>query len=200
VAGHSPWLVAKSYQQECLHCRELFDPSARNRWHQRFCKKPECSAASKSDSHRRWLSKPANRDHFRGSANVERVRQWREAHPDYWKRAKTADRTLQDLVPAQPAEPQPVPPKTSVAPLQDLVAMQGPLLVGLISHLFDSPLQDHVEQTTLILIAKGQTILDLRSGVKTKTNHHEDQKTSPLSGTAPPGPRAVQLDRSTPGP
>jgi hypothetical protein len=46
-------------------------------------------AASKADSHRRWLSKPANREHFRGPANVERVRQWREANPGYWKSAKT---------------------------------------------------------------------------------------------------------------
>jgi hypothetical protein len=159
--------VAKSYQRECVHCKELFDPNARNRWHQRFCAKPECRNVRNTESHRRWLSQPSNRDHFRGSANVERVRQWRKANPGYWKRAKKPEGTLQDLVPSQPIEPQSVAPTTSPAPLQDLVAMQGPLLVGLISHLIDSPLQDLVEQTTLVLIAKGRTILDMRSGVKT---------------------------------
>jgi hypothetical protein len=131
------------------------------------------------------LSKPENRDHFRGPDNVERVRQWRAAHPGYWKRPKKSSSTLQDLVPAQAPALQPVPPKASPAPLQDLFAMQDPLLVGVISHLIDSPLQDHVEQTTLRLLAKGRTILDLRSGVKTKANH-EDQKTNTLSGAAPP--------------
>jgi hypothetical protein len=35
---------------------------------------PECRKASKVESQRRWLSKPENQNHFRGSANVERVR------------------------------------------------------------------------------------------------------------------------------
>jgi hypothetical protein len=105
---------------------------------------------------------------------VEHVRQWRKANPGYWKRSKKAEGTLQDFVPPQPVEPQPLPPKTSPAPLQDLVAMQDPLLLGLISHLIDSPLQDYIEQTTLRLLAKGRTILDSRSGMKNNANHHED--------------------------
>jgi len=191
--------VAKSYQRECLHCKELFDPGIRHRWRQKFCTKPGCRAASKADSHRRWLSKPANRDHFRGLAHVERVRRWRAAHPEYWKRPKKSSGTLQDLVPAQAPAPQHATSTTSPAPLQDLFAMQDPLLVGVIAHLIDSPLQDHVEQTTLRLLAKGRTILDLRSGVKTKANH-EDQEMNPLSGAAPPHSWSVQLDRPTPGP
>ena len=185
--------MAKSYQCECLHCKELFLPNLRNRWHQKFCTKPECRQASKTASHRRWISKPENQQHYRGAENVEHVRQWRAALPGYWKRAKKAAITLQDLVPAQAPTPQPVLPKTSPAPLQDLFAMQDPLLVGVISHLIDSPLQDHVEQTTLRLLAKGRTILDLRSGVKTNA-YHEAQKTNPLSGPAPPHSWSVQLD------
>ena len=183
--------MPKSYQRECLHCRELFDPNVRNRWHQKFCIGPECRQASKAESQRRWLSKPHNRDHFRGSENVERVRQWRKAHPGYWKGVRKPASTLQDLVPTQAPEPQPVALKTSPAPLQDIVGMQDPLLVGLISHLIDSPLQDHIEQTTLRLLTKGRTILDMRSGVKTNLNHYENQKTNPLSGTAPTHSRAV---------
>ena len=192
--------MPSSYQSECLHCKELFDPNPRNRWHQEFCLKPECRAASKAESQRRWLSKSENREHFRGPANVERVRQWRKAHPEYWKRAKKASGTLQDLVSAQAPEPQSVAPTTSPAPLQDLFAAQDPLLVGVIAHLIDSPLQDHVEEATLNLLAKGRTILDLRSRMKNNATQYEDQKTNPLSGAAAPHSRSVQLDRPTAGP
>jgi hypothetical protein len=53
---------------QCLHCKELFVPNARLWWHQQFCSKPECRQASKAQSQRRWLSKPENQDHFRGSS------------------------------------------------------------------------------------------------------------------------------------
>ena len=61
-------------------------PDRHNWWHQKFCTKPECRQASKVQSQRQWLKRPENRDVFRGSANVERVRQWRDKHPGYWKR------------------------------------------------------------------------------------------------------------------
>jgi hypothetical protein len=181
-----------------VHCNELFDPNPRNRWHQKFCGKPECRKASKTESQRRWLSKPENRDLFRGSANVDRVCEWRKAHPGYWKRPKKSKGALQDLAPVQHVAPEPVAPTRSQEPLQDLLALQDPLLVGLISHLIDSPLQDHIEQTALSLLAKGRSILDMRSGVKTKASD-ENQKTNPLSGADPPHSRSVQLDRSTAG-
>jgi len=122
--------VPKSYQCECLHCKELFEPEVRNRWHQKYCGKLPCRSASKSESQRRWLSKPQNRDHFRGSENTERVRQWRKANPGYWKRTKRSQCTLQDFL-----------------------DMQGPLLAGLISQLIDSPLQDHIEEAARSLLA-----------------------------------------------
>jgi hypothetical protein len=97
-AGVHPGGVAKSYQRECLHCKELFDPGIRHRWRQKFCTKPGCRTASKAASQRRWLSKPENRDHFnhfRGSANVERVRRWREANPGY--KVRTVIRSRRSL-------------------------------------------------------------------------------------------------------
>ncbi len=183
--------MSKSHPCQCLQCKELFVANPRNRWHQKFCTKAECRKASKTQSHRRWLSKPENQDQFRGSANVERVRQWRKAHPGYWKQTKKTSIALQDLVPAQPPEPQRVPPTSSAALLQDLVALQDPLVVGVIAHLIDSPLQDHIEQATLRLLTKGRTILDLRSGRNSNANHHEDQKTNPRSGAAAPHSRTV---------
>jgi hypothetical protein len=174
-------------------------PSRRNWWHQKFCTKPECRKASKVESQRRWLSKPGNQDHFCGSANVERVRQWRDKNPGYWKRPARASSTLQEVVPAQVAEDKVVAEKTSSPPLQDFVASQDPLVLGLISHLIDSPLQENVEQATLGLLQKGRNFLDMRSGMKSKENTNEDKETSALCGTASKGATPVQLGGSASG-
>jgi hypothetical protein len=182
-----------------LHCKELFVPQRRNWWHQKFCAKPECREASKAESQRRWLRKPENRDAFRGSANVERVRQWRAKNPGYWKRSQKEQGTLQELVPAQMAENKELAETTSPPPLQDFVASQDPLLLGLIAHLVDSPLQEVVEQAARRLLQKGQSILDMRFGMKTKGNPYADKETSPVPRTAAPGSLTVQLGGSAPG-
>jgi hypothetical protein len=145
------------------------------------------------------LSKPENSEAFRGWANVERVRQWRAKNPGYWKRSAKAQGTLQELVPTQVAQSKEVAEKTSRPPLQDFVASQDPLLLGLISHLIDSPLQESVEQAALRLLEKGRNILDMRSGVKSKGNAYADKETSAVCGAAPKSPAAVQLDGSALG-
>ena len=70
-------------QRKCCHCNEFFLPDARHRQRQRYCAAPQCRRVSKAASQRRWLSRPENRDYFRGPDNVERVRTWRAAHPDF---------------------------------------------------------------------------------------------------------------------
>lgn len=168
-------------------------PERRNWWHQEFCSKPQCRQASKTESQRRWLSKPENRDAFRGSANVERVRQWRAKNPGYWKRRPKTSSTLQEVIISEAAPQQELTKTASPAPLQDFVASQDPLLLGLIAHLIDSPLQEVVEQTTLRLLQKGRNILDMRSGMKSKGNTHANQETSALRSTAPQSSPTVQL-------
>jgi hypothetical protein len=170
---------------QCLHCKELFRPNRHNWWHQKFCSKAECRRASKAESQRRWLSQPENRDHFRGPARVEKVRQWRAKHPGYWKRPSKSPNALQEVVPSQPAENKAIAETTSPRPLQDIVASQDPLVLGLIAHLTDSPLQEVVEQTTRRLLELGQSILDMRSGMKPKGNTYADQETSAVSGAPP---------------
>ena len=82
---------------KCLHCQRLFVPDYRNRGRQKYCSTLECQQASKRARQQRWLSKPENRDHFRGAENVQRVQEWRRAHPGYWKRSpRKAVGTLQD--------------------------------------------------------------------------------------------------------
>jgi hypothetical protein len=121
---------------KCRHCGEIFEADARNRARQRYCVKAPCRKARKAASQRSWLSKKDNRDYFRGAANVERVRAWREAHPGYWKRRRRAKSdALQDILIAQ-ASAAPVEAKQDggVA-LQDLLSAQPPVVVGLIAHL-----------------------------------------------------------------
>jgi hypothetical protein len=182
-----------------LHCQELFVPNCRNWWHQKFCTKPECRKASHAESQRRWLSKPENQDHFRGSANVQRVREWRAKNPGYWKRAAKVPGTLQGVVPAQVAKNKELAEMASSPPLQDFVASQDPLLLGLISHLIDSSLQENVEQAALRLLQKGRSILDMRFGMKPKGNTYADKETSPVRGTAPKSSATVQLGGSASG-
>ena len=191
--------MPKRDRRECLHCKELFLPHHRNWWHQKFCSKPACRQASKAQSQRRWLSKPENRDVFRGSANVERVRQWRAKNPGYWKRPGKTSRTLQEVLPLQNAQPKDLAKKTSQPPLQDFVASQPALLLGLIAHLVDSPLQEVVEQAALRLLQKGQSILDMRSGIKPKGNSYADKETSLVRGATTQSPATVQLGRPAPG-
>jgi hypothetical protein len=181
----------------------LFVPNLRNWWHQKYCTKSECRHASKAESQRRWLSKPENRDVFRGSANVERMRQWRAKNPGYWKRPAKTHGTLQELVPApvpaQSPDNKEVAEKTSSPPLQDFFAAQSPLLLGLISHLIDSPLQENVEQAALRLLQKGQSILDMRSGMKMKGHTYADYQTGLVPGAAPQSAATVQLGGPAPG-
>jgi hypothetical protein len=72
-------------KRKCKHCRTFFAPDPRHVRHQRSCAQPACRQASKAASQRRWYQQPHNRDYFRGPTQVERVRQWRQAHPGYWR-------------------------------------------------------------------------------------------------------------------
>ena len=69
--------------RKCKHCQTFFAPDPRSAKRQRYCAKAACRQASKAASQYRWLQKPANRDYFTGPTHVERVRQWRRAHPGY---------------------------------------------------------------------------------------------------------------------
>ena len=172
---------------KCLHCKKLFVPDYRNRGRQKYCSAPECRQASKRARQRRWLSKPENRDHFRGAENVLRVQEWRKAHPGYWKASpRKAARTLQDACPAQPAETKEIAPVAlpTACPitLQDVCQVQAPLLVGLISKFTDCTLQDDIVLYVRRLIAKGQDILDQPSSRSTKGNTIYDAKKDPAPG------------------
>ena len=183
---------------KCLHCKMLFVPDYRNRGRQKYCSTPECQEASKQASQRQWLGQPDNRDYFRGPENVQRVRDWRQAHPGYWKRqSRKAHGTLQETcskqVPENEALASKPAPQVSRPALQDLCAVQTPLLVGLIAQLTDTVLQEDIVSFTRRLIAKGQDILDQPSRRFTKGTVY-DAKENPAPGMPAASAGAVQLD------
>ena len=160
-------------RRKCRNCRELFLPDPRNLRHQHYCSKPACRRAGKAASQRRWLSKPANRDYFRGEENVQRVRAWRAAHSGYWQRGS---------------------PQAAIA-LQDLLCAQPFVLIELIENLTGTALQEDIARTGRRLQQLGQDIL---TGGQAATGG-DDANTSvgPFPDAA--HSRAVQLDRSAPG-
>jgi hypothetical protein len=147
-------------KRKCRHRKEFFRPDPRNRHHQRYCSKPACRQQSKADAQRRCLQKPENQGHFRGPENSQRVKAWRKAHPGYWRKGKPeAERPLQDLCGNQLPENEQL-TKESVRPaLQDLLLTQPTLVVGLISAMTGSTLQEDIADAVRRLQRKGQDIL-----------------------------------------
>ena len=188
----------KRYRRhKCRNCGELFQPDPRNRYHQRYCSNSECRKASKAASQRRWLHKPENREYFKGTANVQRVQAWREAHPGYWRRSHPYNRSaLQEDSLGQPIENNSKSPTLARQALQDLCCAQPFVLIGLIANLTGTALQEDIANTGRRLQQLGQDIL---TGVS-EAEGGCDAKTSvgPLTGA--PDPPPVQLDRSAPGP
>ena len=173
---------SEANQRQCRCCKELFAPEQRNAYHQFYCSKPLCRRASKAASQRRWLAKPANRDYFRGQENVQRVQQWRHAHPGYWRKksAPSAPTQATKAPAAQGVERDRVlvtHPDQSSSTLQDVCLADHPVFIGLISMFTGSALQEDIASTTRKLEARGRDILGL--GVPAKSQPVYDYQTCP---------------------
>jgi hypothetical protein len=181
-------------RKKCKNCHELFVPDYRNANRQRYCSTPACQKASKAASQRKWLQKPENRDHFRGSINVKRVQQWRDAHPGYWRRkVKTSADALQDACIAEPIENNENKSDFAVDALQDSFIAQPAVLVGLIAQFTGCALQDDIAMAARRMQRLGSDILNPFP----KGDRHG--KTPYLPGAGTENPQAVQLGRSSPG-
>jgi hypothetical protein len=149
--------MPKKNAGKCLSCHEVLVADVRNRGRQKYCSKPGCRRAAKAARQARWLQKPQNQDYFCGPEHVQRVREWRALHPGYWRSHRRARRiALQDALTTQPTDHSEV--LASFA-LQDALQQQGPVLLGLISRLTESTLQDALVNTTRGLLQLGQDIL-----------------------------------------
>ena len=147
-------------KKRCRNCRRLFIPDHRNRDRQKYCKRAICRKASKSTSQEMWLNKPENNDYFRGTLNVQRVQQWRRQNPGYWK-PKQSNKAiaLQEPSTPQPSENNKDNSDFTNNTLQDLLRVQAPVMIGLISNFIGSALQDDIAQTLLRMQQSGQDIL-----------------------------------------
>jgi hypothetical protein len=188
-------------KRKCKHCQTFFDPDPRNVGRQHYCAQPPCRRASKAASQRRWLRKPDNRDYFRGSAHVERVRQWRQAHPGYWRRETRKPEEPPDAL-QEPLLPQHLAPQEVVGTLaqpalQDSFFMQPAVLVGLIAHFTGLSLQEDIAVTARRLQQLGHDILH---GSPSDQGGRQDAQTSYLFAQAPQSAQAVQLGGSAPRP
>jgi hypothetical protein len=182
----------------------LYDPDHRNVTRQRFCSKPDCRQASKAEAQQRWRQKPDNLDYFKGKAHVERVRQWRLAHPGYWRRkapeVNETSNTLQETLTPKGHENQSVEavlPSDQNDALQDSFFMQPAVFIGLISHLTGHTLQENIEVTIRRLQQLGGDILGHSPHPQ---GGLQDAQATPIFGPTSTSAQAVQLGRSAPGP
>lgn len=149
-------------RRKCRHCKRLYTVDYRNGRHQRYCTAAACRQASKRESQRRWLSSKKGRGYFHGPDHVARVRQWRAAHPGYWKRrGKRGTEALQDICSTQVIDKNGVAQGLEGNALQDVCVMQPALLVGLIATLTGSALQDDIAATSRRFIHSGRDILGM---------------------------------------
>ena len=191
--------MKKTQKKKCRNCRRLFVPDHRNREKQDYCEKAPCRKASKAASQKKWLSKSENKDYFRSPDNVERVQKWREDTPEYWKRTKHSA-TLQDLLIAQPIENKENNDQKNAQPqkhaLQDLLMAQSPVIIGLISNLTGSALQDDIANTLLRMQQSGQEILFFQTQNQGGTH---DCKKSNFKTKNQENTQQLQLGRSPTG-
>jgi len=99
--------MPRSGSVKCLNCQQFFIPHPRSKGRQRFCSHQDCQCASKRHSQQQWLSKPENRDYFKGPEHVRRVQQWRRQHPCYSRKQKRRQDTpspLQEDLIVQPVD------------------------------------------------------------------------------------------------
>jgi len=174
-----------SPKRKCLCCGDFFAPDHRNVGHQRYCCKSACRKESKAQSQRRWLQRPENQNYFRGPENRQRVKDWRKAHPGYGRKKKSRTQVpLQDFFQAQVAHNEELNPIVTSDALQDLFSMQPAVVVGLISMMTGSALQEDIASTVGVLLRKGREILDMKPDPKTTRPTDENQTTSLSATTA----------------
>jgi len=153
--------------RKCCYCAAWFRPQTRNLYHQRFCARPECQAASKRESQRKWSRK--NPGYFRGAIHVQRVRDWRRKHPGYWRSGRVAGGSrppdaLQELLMAQGFDNKSVKAfRNCLAdeisrPLQDVLAAQQSALVGVVSMISGEALQENIARMLTTCYERGQRI------------------------------------------
>ncbi len=193
--------------RKCCHCGIWFRPHPRNAYHQRFCSKADCQAASKHASQQKWCRK--NPGYFRGDQYVKKVQAWRREHPGYWRK-RPEDRfgkppdALQELLKAQGFDNKEVTTFRNCLteeisrPLQDLLSAQSHTLVGLTAMISGEPLQEDIARLLSTCYERGQRIGGVLPWMRKQEVSNEGTRTD-IAKTAETHSATVQLGRSPPG-
>lgn len=158
-------------------------PDARHFHDQKYCKKAACRIASARASRARWNKSEKGAEYRDPEENKRRVREWRKANPRYWKRKGTKrPDALQDTTPPEVTDSQGDTTSLNANALQDSMIMQPALLVGLMSILTGSALQETIAETTRHLVFLGQNILGKCPGREQEGERKDDYcKTNSVS-------------------
>jgi len=158
-----PMRMRLAGSRKCLCCKEFFMPDCRNRERQCYCNKPHCCKVSKQVSQRKWRSSDKGQDYEKGTASLERVRNWRARNPEYWKRTRRKRKSaLRDSLNSQSIDHQ-EDIRDFTAPdfvaLQDSLKSQNAVIHGVIFHLTGCTLQDSMDATMEKFRLLGESVL-----------------------------------------
>ncbi len=142
-------MLKKTSYRKCAHCGRRFQVDPRIGQQHRYCQRSSCAKASRAASQKRWLRKEKRKDPST-DVDVIRMQEWRSLHPGYWRRKVSIGRyvmkgKLADVV--------------REFALQDMIDTHFPLLIGLVSHLTQSALQDTIASELRRLMLLGHGIL-----------------------------------------
>jgi hypothetical protein len=139
-------------EPSCCICHNTFIPSKYAGSRQLVCANAECRREAKKERQAKWVAR--NADYFQGPENVERVSEWRRKNPDWRERKKTAvGKSSPETESCNTAE-------SGMERLQDSVpAMQHAALMGLMSFVTGSVLQDEVQNLYGECLRRGSELL-----------------------------------------
>jgi len=89
------------------------------------------------------------------------VQAWRRAHPGYGRRERSRERLpLQEVCESQTVDSS---SQLAHSALQEIICAQPLVLLGLIAHFTDSPLQEDIAAATRRLLELGRDVVDGRT-------------------------------------
>jgi hypothetical protein len=135
------------------------------------------------------VGRTENQNYFRGAENCDRVRQWRLAHPGYWRNKVPAPQSaLQDSSIPQSAEKQSLATSGISHALQDPWILQPALLVGLISVVTGHALQEDIAESARVFLNRGRDILRMVPGSPDFLSHENQAHSVPRAAAARASP------------
>jgi len=150
-----------SVPPHCAACGAIFIPEYRAAGRQRYCDRPACRKISRHESQRRWLAKADNHAYHSGPEHSARVSAWRAAHPGYGQSKPAVSKNLgpTPTVPSLRSLLAGFALQDSCGALQNSWSPQVVALIGLISRLRGSALQDIIAGELIDLMLAGHAIL-----------------------------------------